>query len=245
MIYIPGGVFSIGDNTSERNDVKPEQLISLDAFYLDETEVTNAAYALCVDAGECPRPARAGATYYQSYFRDPAFDDYPVINVSWFNADTFCRWRGARLPTEAEWEMAAGFDPAAGVKYRYPWGDMFDGTRLNFCDLNCPRDDRSAEWDDGFRDTAPVATYPDGRSPSGVYDLLGNVMEWVNDWYDARTYQDITDTNPMGPLEGEFKSYRGGSWLTPLDDLGVSVRANFDPTVAQANLGFRCAMAPP
>lgn len=245
MIYIPGGVYSIGDNTSERSDVKPEQLIRLDAFYIDETEVTNAAYAQCVDAGECPRPARAGATYYQSYFRDPAFDDYPVINVSWFNADAFCRWRGARLPTEAEWEMAAGFDPVAGVKYRYPWGDTFNGAELNFCDINCPREDRSTEWDDGFRDTAPVATYPDGRSPSGVYDMLGNVMEWVNDWYGSRTYVDITDTNPMGPIEGDFKSFRGGSWLTPLDELGVSVRANFEPTVAQANLGFRCAMAPP
>lgn len=245
MVYVPGGVFPIGDNTSDRNDVKPEQLIRLDAYYIDETEVTNAAYAQCVDAGVCPRPARAGATYYQSYFRDPAFDDYPVINVSWYNADTFCRWRGARLPTEAEWEMAAGFNPEEGVKYRYPWGDSFDGTQLNFCDVNCPREDRSAEWDDGFRDTAPVASYPDGRSPSGAYDMLGNVLEWVNDWYNTRTYQDITDTNPMGPLEGDFKSYRGGSWLTPFDEIGVSVRANFDPTVAQANLGFRCAMTPP
>ena len=74
--------------------------------------------------------------------------------------------------------------------------------------------------------------------------MLGNVMEWVGDWYSSRYYRDMADTNPMGPVEGEFKSIRGGSWLSPVDDLGVSVRANFDPTVSQANLGFRCAMLP-
>ncbi len=245
MIFIPGGTFSIGDDTSEQNDEKPARVVQVDSFYIDETEVTNAAYAQCVGAGVCPRPDRAGATYYNSYFGDPAFDDYPVINVSWYDADAFCRWRGARLPTEAEWEFAASFDPVEGVKYRYPWGDSFDGNRLNFCDANCQRDDNGAEWDDGYRDTAPAGSYPDGRSALGIYDMLGNVMEWVGDWYDFRAYQDIADTNPRGPVEGEFKSLRGGSWLTPPDDLGNVARDNFDPTVSQANLGFRCAMPPP
>lgn len=245
MIYVPPGVFLLGDDDSENSDEKPAQLIRLDAFFIDETEVTNADYAQCVEAGVCPRPDRAGATYYNSYYGDPAFDSYPVINVSWYDADTFCRWRGARLPTEAEWEMAAGFDREEGLKLRYPWGDTFDGNILNFCDANCQREDRSAQYDDGFRDTAPVGTYPDGRSPSGAYDMLGNVMEWVGDWYDSRTYQDITDTNPMGPVEGEFKSFRGGSWLTPEDEIYVSARSSFDPNVSQANLGFRCAMPPP
>ena len=245
MIYIPGGSFDIGDAASEENDEKPAVPIRIDAFYIDETEVTNASYAQCVTAEACPRPDRAGATYYNSYYGDDAFDDYPVINVSWFDADAFCRWRGARLPSEAEWEYAASFDPIEGVKYRYPWGDTFDGERLNFCDVNCPRDDRSLEWDDGFRDTAPVGAYPGGRSPMGVYDMLGNVMEWVGDWYDFRAYQNIADTNPRGPTEGEFKSIRGGSWLTPLDEVRNVARDNFDPTVSQANLGFRCAMPPP
>lgn len=245
MIYVPGGLFSIGDDESPESDEKPAQVIRLDAYYLDETEVTNAEYAQCVAAGVCPRPVRTDAAYHGAYFDNPEFADYPVIFVNWYSADAFCRWRGGRLPSEAEWEFAAGFDPAEGVKKRYPWGDSFDGTRLNFCDINCPRDNRSAEWDDGHRDTAPVGSYPEGRSPVGVYDMLGNVMEWVGDWYDFRAYQNITDTNPRGPTEGDFKSLRGGSWLSPIEDLSVVNRSSFDPTVAQTNLGFRCAMAPP
>jgi formylglycine-generating enzyme required for sulfatase activity len=245
MIYIPGGTFRLGNDDSEENDEKPAREVRIDAFFIDETEVTNAAYAQCVAEEACPRPDRAGATYYNSYYGDEAFDDYPVINVSWFDADAFCRWRGARLPSEAEWEYAASFDPVESVKYLFPWGDTFDGERLNFCDVNCPRDDRSQDWDDGFRDTGPVGSYPGGRSPMSVYDMLGNVMEWVGDWYDFDAYEEIADTNPRGPVDGEFKSIRGGSWLTPLDEVGVVARDNFDPTVSQANLGFRCAMPPP
>ncbi|MEZ4518581.1 MAG: formylglycine-generating enzyme family protein [Chloroflexota bacterium] len=243
MIYIPGNTFRIGDDASEESDEKPSQLVHIDSFFMDETEVTNADYAQCVTAGACDRPDRAGATYYQSYYGDPAYDDYPVINVSWYDADAFCRWRDARLPTEAEWELAAGFDPESGLKSRYPWGDTFDGTALNFCDVNCQREDRSAQYDDGYRDTAPVGSYPQGRSTLGVYDMLGNVVEWVNDWYDSDTYETITDTNPMGPVEGQFKVVRGGSWLSPENEVYVTGRGSFEPEVSQAILGFRCAMA--
>ena len=245
MIYLPGGEFTLGNDESEENDEKPAVRVQIDSFFIDETEVTNAAYAQCVDAGVCPRPDRAGATYHPSYFGDPAFNDYPVINVSWFDAEAFCQWREARLPSEAEWEYAASFDPQEGIKYLHPWGDVFDGERLNFCDVNCRRDGPDAVWDDGFNDTAPVGSYPDGRSPAGVYDMLGNVMEWVGDWYDFNAYDAIADTNPRGPTEGDFKSLRGGSWLSPSAELNVSARGNFEPTVSQANLGFRCAMPPP
>ena len=214
-------------------------------FFIDETEVTNGQYAQCVAAGACAQPQRNTATYHPAYFGDPAYDDYPVIFVSWYQAEAFCDWRGARLPSEAEWEMAAGFDPNQSIVLRFPWGDAFDGTKVNYCDTGCTRDVRDSRVDDGHRDTAPVGSYVDGRSPIGAYDMAGNVMEWVGDWYDPRYYESSTDTNPFGPAEGEFKAIRGGSWLSSAEELRVVVRSSFDPSVARANLGFRCAMAAP
>ncbi len=244
MLYMPGGIFRLGNDEGENNE-KPSQLIRVDAFFIDETEVTNGQYALCVAAGVCNPPHSSEATYHPSYYGDPTYDDYPVIQVNWYDALAFCEWRGARLPSETEWEKAAGFDPVQSIKLRYPWGDAFDGTKLNYCDVNCPRDKRDAQVDDGHQDTAPVGSFPDGRSPIGLYDMAGNVMEWVGDWYDPRYYYEIVDTNPRGPLEGEYKSLRGGSWLSEADELTVTVRGSFDPTVARANLGFRCAMSAP
>jgi len=244
MLYVPAGIYSMGNDESEDNDQKPAHLVRLDTYFIDETEVTNGAYAQCVEAGVCDPPDSPNATYHPAYYGDSTFDDYPVIFVSWYDADIFCEWRGGRLPTEAEWEKAAGFDAVEGLKTLYPWGDAFDGTRLNFCDENCPRDFRDAAVDDGYQDTAPVGSYSDGRSPLGLYEMSGNVMEWVNDWYNRRAYEDSVDTNPLGPLEGEFKVIRGGSWLSAQDEVTVTVRDSFDPLVTRANLGFRCAMSP-
>ncbi len=244
MLYIPEGIFSMGDDESDDRDQQPAHLVRLDAYYIDETEVTNGAYAQCVEEGVCDPPDSPSATYHSSYYGDPAFDDYPVIFVSWYDADVFCTWRDARLPSEAEWEKAAGLEPLEGLKYRYPWGDAFDGLRLNFCDKNCPRDYKDSAVDDGHQDTAPVGSYENGRSPFGLYDMSGNVMEWVSDWYSSRAYLESTDTNPLGPLEGEFKVIRGGSWLSPATDVTVPTRDSFDPLVTRANLGFRCAVSP-
>jgi formylglycine-generating enzyme required for sulfatase activity len=245
MILIPEGIFRMGEDESDSRDRQPSHLVRVDAFYIDETEVTNREYALCVAAGVCDPPASSNATYHKSYYGDSTFDDYPVIFVRWHDAEAFCQWREARLPSEAEWEKAAGFDPIESIRYLYPWGDAFDGTRLNFCDKNCPRDFRDGSADDGHQDTAPVGSYAAGHSPFGIYDMSGNVMEWVADWYDPRFYRDSTDTNPLGPLQGQFKTIRGGSWLSPADETMVTARGSFDPLVARTNLGFRCAMTPP
>lgn len=244
MVFMPGGLFRMGTDEGEA-DERPSHLIRIDPFFIDETEVTNGQYAQCVAAGVCSPPVRSGATYHATYFGDPAYDDYPVIFVSWYDADTFCDWRGGRLPSEAEWEMAAGFDPVQSIVLRYPWGDAFDGTKANFCDAGCTRAVADSSVNDGHRDTAPVGSYVDGRSPIGAYDMAGNVMEWVSDWYDPRYYESSTDTNPLGPAEGEFKAIRGGSWLSSAEELRVVVRSSFDPSVARANLGFRCAMTSP
>lgn len=244
MIFVPGGIFSMGTDEGER-DERPAHLVRMSPYYIDETEVTNGQYQLCVEAGVCTPPSRSNPTTHPAYYGDPAYDDYPVVFINWFQADSFCEWRGARLPSEAEWEMAAAFNPTEAIKLTYPWGDAFDGTKLNYCDQSCPSANADTEFNDGHRDTAPVGSYPDGRSPLGVYDMSGNVMEWVNDWYDSRFYESSTDTNPMGPAEGDIKSFRGGSWLSSREEVRVIARGSFDPRVVQTNLGFRCAQAAP
>lgn len=243
MIFVPGGVFLMGNDEGEPEE-QPAHLVELAPYYIDETEVTNGRYALCVEAGVCNPPRRASATTHPVYYGDPAYDDYPVIFVSWYDAVTFCEWRDARLPSEAEWEKAASFDSEQGIKLRYPWGDAFDGAKLNFCDANCPRDKGGQAWNDGHEDTAPVGSYSNGRSPLGLYDMAGNVMEWISDWYEPRYYRQSPDVNPLGPVEGAFKALRGGSWLSGPDEVATTVRGSYDPTVARANLGFRCAANP-
>jgi formylglycine-generating enzyme required for sulfatase activity len=241
MIFIPAGPFRMGFDDGDPNEA-PSHILRLDAFFIDETEVTNGAYELCVEDEVCDPPDRPGATFHPAYFGSAEFADYPVISVNWFASRTFCNWRGMRLPTEAEWEKAAGFDLAEGIKYTYPWGDEFDGTLLNYCDANCFQDDGDFEVNDEHRDTAPVGSFPDGRSPLGVLDMAGNVMEWVGDWYDRRYYEVSAEVNPIGPLEGEFRVIRGGSWLANQEEVQVTHRMNYEPSVSRANLGFRCAM---
>lgn len=241
MIYVPGGIFRMGNEGGEPNSA-PSHLVNMSPYFIDETEITNEQYALCVEAGACNAPARPSATYHETYYDDEAFAEYPVLFVNWYDAEAYCEWREARLPSEAEWEMAAGFDPAQAVVFRFPWGDAFDGEKANFCDANCPMERADNSFDDGHRDTSPVGSYGNGRSPLGLYDMSGNVLEWVADWYDPRYYEDSTDTNPLGPPEGQFKTIRGGSWLSSQDNLTVYARNSYDPTVARANLGFRCAL---
>jgi formylglycine-generating enzyme required for sulfatase activity/serine/threonine protein kinase len=244
MLLVPGGIFRMGFDDSER-DERPSRVVRLDPYFLDETEVTNGQYAVCVEAGACRPPSIANPTYHPAYYGSPAYENYPAVYVTWGQANTFCQWRGARLPTEAEWERAAGFDPVELKKLRYPWGDEFDGRLANFCDRNCPRDSRDAGVNDGHRDTAPVGSFPDGRSPLGFSDMAGNVMEWVADWYDHRYYETGTATNPMGPVEGEVKVVRGGSYLSTAADLTVTRRLRYHPNGALGTLGFRCAMDVP
>ena len=173
-VFIPAGEFIMGYDDGD-DDEKPERTVFLDAFCVDKYEVTNAQYRECVDAGGCNPPARTSSPGRLLYHDNPEFDNYPVIWVSWDDAQAYCEWSGKRLPTEAEWAKAA-----RGTDERlWPWGNSEpDGSRVNLCDVNCTYDWKESHLDDGYLGTAPVGSFEAGKSPYGVYNMGGNVREW-------------------------------------------------------------------
>ena len=239
QVYIPAGVFRMGGMDVRRapNEL-PEHDVTLDALWMDQLEVTNAMYGLCVTAGECTLPQNLRSQRRPFYFDQPEFKDYPVIYVTWGQARAYCEWAGRRLPTEAEWERAG-----RGDDFRtFPWGEMkADGTLANFNML--------------VGDTSRVGSYPAGASPFGILDMAGNVAEWVNDYYSSN-YANAITLNPAGPLESSTlqRVVRGGS----LGDAEINIRVSKRSSVRGSNLsattgllispgdfspriGFRCA----
>lgn len=233
MAYVPAGEFLMGSDDSDplaSEDEIPQRLVYLDAFWVDQTEITNGEYQLCVEAGACSQQRYQGRRF--------AGEDYPVVGVDWFQASDYCRWVGGRLPTEAEWEKAArGADGRT-----YPWGNAFDSSRLNFCDKNCIEDWRDMHADDGYAYTAPVGSYPEGVSPYGLLDMSGNVWEWTADWYAPDTYKIASDKNPTGPASGQQRVVRGGSWHYTGRNLRTTQRHRDLPTFRYDKIGFRCVM---
>jgi formylglycine-generating enzyme required for sulfatase activity len=234
MVYVPGGEFKMGRTWSLQDRV---HTVELDSFWIDQTEVTNAHYRHCVEAGACRAPTTC--SWGEPTYGGVSKTDHPVICITWQSASDYCRWAGGRLPTEAEWEYAAR-GPSAST---YPWGDDFDGTRLNSCDVNCPHEDeRSTDYDDGQALTAPVGSYPSGASWCGALDLVGNVWEWVADWHGP--YPLTRQTNPTGPERGRERLIRGGSWYHN-DEYGflrADNRHPFDPRDYNYLIGFRCVV---
>nr|NIN64075.1 SUMF1/EgtB/PvdO family nonheme iron enzyme [Anaerolineae bacterium] len=256
MVYVPAGEFEMGSDDDEVDyalqlcndyfgdcerewfeDEQPVHIVALDGFWIDRTEVTNGQYRRCVEAGACDPPAESGSSTHDSYYGHSAYDDYPVIYVSWHQAAAYCAWAGARLPTEAEWEYAAR-GPQGRV---FPWGDEFDGTRLNYCDANCEEDWADETVDDGYADTALVGSFPAGASWCDVQDLAGNVWEWVADWRDSDYYDRSPSQNPTGPSSGEYKVLRGGSWNSVPHHVRSANRLGHDPDCTINLVGFRCA----
>jgi formylglycine-generating enzyme required for sulfatase activity len=217
-------------------DERPAHTAALDGFWIDKTEVTNVRYRRCVEAGRCTAPEEGGSFTRETYYGDSAYDDYPVVWVTWQQASDYCAWAGGRLPKEAEWEYAAR-GPESRV---FPWGDGFDGTRLNYCDSNCEPGHTDETVDDGHADTAPVGSYPKGASWCGALDMAGNVREWVADWFGE--YPLRRQVNPAGPTVGHSRIPRGGCWLDRPDNTRSANRGGVSPDYTRHKVGFRCAM---
>lgn len=234
MALIAAGEFLMGSDSSDteaNSDEKPQHSVYVDSFWIDKTEVSNSQYNKCVEAEVC-RPSGALTSIFT-----PA--ELPVVGVSWAQANTYCRWVGGRLPTEAEWEKTA-----RGTDGRlYPWGDDFDGSRLNYCDANCIADWRDATANDGYRYTAPPGSYPAGASPYGVLDMSGNVWEWTADWYAPDSYKNSIYRNPTGPESGLQRVVRGGSWYYYGKNLRAAKRHKDTPVTQHDNIGFRCVIS--
>ena len=259
MVLVPGGTFRMGTTAEEMARVyaicnpilgeaecrtlgfeseQPAHDVMLDAYYIDVYEVTNAQLAAFLtemdnrvgggvpwlEAGdESVRLQRAADGTWQAI---PGYADHPATEITWFGAQAFCEWRGGRLPTEAEWEMAARWDPETNAVTVYPWGNQEpDSSRANFGIIGTG--------------TRPVGSFEAGRSPLGLYDMAGNVFEWVADWF-APTYEGAATVNPLGPESGEKKVIRGGSWGDNAFFLRAANRGSLAPTAALNFVGFRC-----
>jgi formylglycine-generating enzyme required for sulfatase activity len=214
---------------------QPSRRVRLAGFWIDRTEVTVGQYRRCVDDGACTPPVRLDSATRDTYFDDPGYRDYPVVWVDQGQATSYCAWAGGRLPTESEWEYAArGPDSLL-----FPWGDVFDGSRLNYCDASCTAGPNDPSVDDGYPNTAPAGSFPAGASWWGALDLAGNVREWVADWYGL--YPIGPQTNPTGPPVGDARIPRGGSWLDTPDDVRSTNRGANAVDYARHKVGFRCA----
>jgi len=262
MVPIRGGVFTMGasselqsaalelcrEEIGPRNRIScvrdvvesegPQRKVYVSPFSIDRVEVTVAAWRACVQAGACsPAPlALADARFLRP--------NLPVTAVTWAEAADYCAWRGARLPTEAEWERAArGTDGRV-----WPWGNVLKPNAFNHGRFAGPEDvgsDFSAlirpDSSDGATFLSPVGAHPDGASPEGVLDMAGNVMEWTSDYYRPESPQSMGTVNPRGPDAGAMRSLRGGSWRQPPFFARTSYREATAPDTRSTEIGFRCA----
>lgn len=219
MIAIPAGAFEMGcdDATDPKcsEDEKPMHHVTLSAFELDRTEVTQAAYTACIADGACQPPSCEWSCEHP---------DFPAGCVTWSQANAYCSWAGKRLPSEAEWEKAARGE----ASNKYPWGASEPSCSLA----------NIAGCGDALR---PVGSFGDGASPYGALDMAGNVVELVADWYADAYYAESPAADPKGPATGKRYGGRGGGFKSDADFVRASKRDWYDPTDAAPSLGFRCA----
>ena len=254
MVFIPSGTFIMGSDKGKAYE-GPSRKVYLDSYYIDRYEVTNALYQRFVNDGGYENPKYwsregwewkkdnqvsypgfwFGKEYSKSQFGwDYHKADQPVAGVSWYEADAFCRWAGKRLPTEAEWEKAARGEDGR----TYPWGED-------------PPDCSYANYGGCRQYPARVGSYEKGKSPYGLYDMAGNVAEWVADWFTEDYFREDKEKeileNPKGPEETGVKTRKGGSWY--YQEQGIRTYARWRnppryrdaPNVKGSPNGFRCA----
>jgi len=211
-------------------DAQPQNEIILDAFWIDQTEVTNGMYARCVNAGACQPPTSFFSGEVAHYYDDAQYNDYPVLWAGWTQANAYCTWTGRRLPSETEWEKAA-----RGPDGRfYPWGEEID----------CQKASYSKVMGGCVSNITRAGSYPDGASPYGALDMAGNAREWVADWYDEGYYAVSPLNNPPGPADGYNRVVRGGDWIGHAWEQAVMIRMDNYPEMA-TEYGFRCAISSP
>lgn len=226
MVSVDSGSFTMGCSAMDDHCQAPEnpgRLVSMSGFLIDKTEVTIAQYYDCVASGHCSKPGTSSTCSDQNDLPK----NYPITCVTWEQANDYCRFRGRRLPTEAQWEKAARGE----IPEVYPWGDeapTCDHARAST--LGCPAE------------ALPVGSLPKGASPYGVLDMAGNAGEWVADWFGMFYYNDAPTSDPEGPNQGRHRVVRGGGWLSgDYVSLRVSHRLAKPPNYFNPEIGFRCA----
>ena len=235
MVLVSSGFFIMGSNRS-LEDEAPEHRVYLDSYWIDKYEVSARKFAEFLNTLDNVKgyylDNKFGTLYYDSRFHSrPGLENYPINNITWHAADEYCKWKEKRLPTEAEWEKAARGTTAQA----YPWG-------------NIPPSDTLARYfqtwtkEEKHKVMVPVQALTEGQSPFGLYNMAGNVKEWVDDWYDREYYNEQSEyANPRGPIGGEFKVVRGGSWRDMKGFIYSTFRNSGNPKSRMDDYGFRCA----
>src|SRR6476620_9772254 len=225
MVVIPAGPFVRG-TTNGGFDEQPQRTIYLETFSIDRYEVTNHQYQEFVQATG-HRKAGPPSRYAKSIGKMRGTNQ-PVVYVSWDDANEYCRWKGKRLPTEAEWEKAM-----RGPDGRlWPWGSQEKPNGANW-----------ARVQDGYEVSARVGTFLTDKSPYGIMDGAGNVMEWVADWYQESYYKESPDKDPPSPEFGTYRVMRGGGYTTSGGDIRITSRSKMVPDFRDETIGFRCAIS--
>jgi len=253
MVYVPEGEFMMGGRSDDRlteDDEFPQHAVFIDAIWIDQTEVTNEKFSTFISATGYQTDAERlgwawnwnpggsekleGATWKHPFGPSSSvsgMSNHPVVNVSWKDAYAYCQWAGRKLPSEAEWEKAARWNPATGAVHIYPWGDSPPNASL-------------VNYENLHGNTTAVGDFPEGSSPVGALDMAGNVGEWVHDFYNNIYYRSASYFNPLGPTEGElYKGLRGGGYKKGLDDIRTSYRSWGIISNGYSVDGFRCVLS--